>query len=303
MSKTELDTEREAALAQLTDEERAALAEDDLTPEERAAMQSIADEGDDDGDDDGDAAEAKPAESAKDGAAEDGAAVAAADESADEEQFRPTYKVDLPADFDVKVHALDDAELDLAAKFKAGEVELEQFLADGKRIAGERRELDAIKTKAEIAGEMGAQTAEQEWFWNVRKFMRDIKKAEGIDYTTDAALNADFDSFVRVLAGRAENNDKSMEWFLSEAHKRTKALHGVAAKPAEEVTPKKLDAKASRKPPLAQIPASLAQVPGGDGPGDVSDEFTELDSLDGIEYEQALAKMTTAQRERYLAAA
>jgi hypothetical protein len=95
-----------------------------------------------------------------------------------------------------------------------------------------------------------------------------------------------------------------MEWFLSEAHKRTKALHGVAA---DKLAPKadgdkKPEAK-TRKPNLDKLPANLSQVPGGDGPGDVGSEFADIDKLDGLAYETALAKMTPSQRERYLATA
>ena len=56
----------------------------------------------------------------------------------------------------------------------------------------------------------------------------------------------------------------------------------------------------TRKSPVDALPATLAQVPGSDGPGDVSGEFSELDSLEGLDYEQAIAKMTPVQRERFV---
>ena len=36
-----------------------------------------------------------------------------------------------------------------------------------------------------------------------------------------------------------------------------------------------------------------------DGPGDVSDEFGNVDALDGLDLESAIARMTPAQREKY----
>ena len=60
------------------------------------------------------------------------------------------------------------------------------------------------------------------------------------------------------------------------------------------------DAKAKRKPPVDAAPTTLAQVPGSDGPGDVSDEFSDVLALDGLEFEEAIARMSPAQREKFL---
>ena len=60
--------------------------------------------------------------------------------------------------------------------------------------------------------------------------------------------------------------------------------------------------KASRKPPLDAVPKTLAQVPGSDGPGDVDgNEFSDVDRLTGDAMEAAIAKMSAAQRDRYMA--
>ncbi len=49
-------------------------------------------------------------------------------------------------------------------------------------------------------------------------------------------------------------------------------------------------------------PAIAAQVPGSDGPGDVDgNEFSDVDRLTGDTQEAAIAKMSAAQRDRYMA--
>lgn len=311
MSKETQEYDRDAAMANLTDEERAALKDDELSPEEKAALEDIAgdEEGEDDEDDEGSDTDAD------DEAAETAAPIAKQAEGGKNEnlsadvdepdEFRPRYQVQLPDGFNDQIKELEDREADIALKFKSGEIEADEFLAENKKISGERLKLDRVATKAEIASEMSEQTQAQQWAWTVGRFLNEVKKAEGIDYKGDQdGLGADLDTFVKVLANNPNNNDKPMEWFLHEAHKRTKALHGLEQKdaPSEKKLDKK-DAAAKRKPDTSKIPASLAQVPGGDGPGDVSDEFADIDKLDGLAYEQALAKMTQAQRERYLAAA
>lgn len=310
---TEMDADRKAALATLTDEERAAIESEDVTEEERAALAAVAgedDDGDDGDDGDDDAADAAPIEG-KGAAADDAAAPeippagAPAAEDDDAPAFKPRYRADVPEDLDEQLAAIATEEAALAQRMKDGDIDVADFMTEQKRLSKEAAKLEGKRDQAASFEELNRQNAEQEWQWTVERFMRKVKKAEGVDYRGDAEKGQDFDGFVKVLAANPKNSDKDMEWFLVEAHKRTKALHGVTDK-APEAKPdeKKPDGKpAGRKAPTAGMPATLALVPGGDGPGDMGDEFSDLDALDGLEYEMALAKMTPAQRERYLQAA
>lgn len=297
---TEIDTDRAAALATLSPEERASLEESALSPEEEAALKSIAADIDaDDGEGGGEGGDSTVPTAT---ATVDSATAPDVDPLIEGEEkspeFKPRYQVAMPDDFDEKVKSVDDREAALLEKFKAGDLEADDFVVENRRLSNERRELDTLRTKAEIAREMGAQTAEQEWNFTVANFMRKVKRDEGIDYTTDEAKGIDLDTFVKVLANNPAHTDKDYDWFLNEAHKRIKVLHGITEQKKE--TP----SHSPRKPPTDKLPATLAQVPGGDGPGDISgDEFSELDALDGLEYERALASMSKEKRDRYLKAA
>jgi hypothetical protein len=150
---------------------------------------------------------------------------------------------------------------------------------------------------------MTEQTAEQEWQDTINRFMTGTAKAEGIDYRKDTKKQKDLDIFVKVLAGEDENADKPMAWFLSTAHSMVKAKHGIAtvAPTTPAVDPNK---PVKRAAPKDLIPSTLAMVPGSDGPGDVGeDEFADVDRLEGLELERAIAKMSDDQRKRYLEAA
>lgn len=329
-AETDLDEARKLAMAQLSDEERAALEEDELSPEERAALTAIAgddndsdDDGDDDGDDDaadtkaagkGDEADDKGGKS--DVKADEADAVLPDSDGVDDDDapppFKPHFKVEVPADLDEQLAALAEKEVSLAAQMKDGEIDMAEFLAQQRTVAKEIAKLESTRERAATFEELNAQAAAQEWNWTVAQFLRKVKKNEGIDYTPDSALGGDFDTFVKAIAARPENADKDFTFFLTEAHKRVKALHGIADK---TVTPPKegkgdkgdkgADGKpAARKPGVKNLPADLAHVPGGDGPGDVGDdEYAALDKLEGLEYETALAAMPKAARERYLQAA
>ena len=163
---------------------------------------------------------------------------------------------------------------------------------------------------------MNAQTAEQLWTHAVNQFMdstaRLSEAAGGIDYLKDTEKWSDLDGFVRSLAARNEHAHQSMDWFLEEAHKRVLALHGMSAaktsdaESSAEAKPalKAMDRKPlDRKPPLDIAPKTLAMVPGGEGPGDVDGEFADVLALEGLAYEQAIARMSPTERERFLRAA
>ena len=318
------------ALATLTPEEIEAINADDMDPGERAALQRIADgadadadaddtdDGDDDADDDdddeaGDDAGQDPADDAAappvEGATPAAAAAAAEPVAASGEahQADVVYKADLPPDFDAKVADLATREAELKDRFKAGDIDIDEYDDEKSKLFAERESLNAVKVKAEIAAEMNSQSAARQWQREIDTLIADAAKPErgGIDYRADEAKAADLDTFVRMLAGKPENADKSMEWFLGEAHKRVLALHGIAGaqKPPARDAAKSKPAADDRRPPVDAVPKSIAGVPGGDGPGDVRGEFSHLDSLEGDALEAALDRMTPDQRARYAAGA
>ena len=309
-----MSTLTEEQLATLTPEERAAVSDTEYSPEELAAMQGIIEEDGapaGDPDDDGEPAPAaRTPEPAKvvepvnpDAAAnaEPAAAVAPANAEpaakGEDAPFIPAYKAEAPADFDDRIKDIKTQEAALKAQFKEGTLDFEEYEDKRSELIEQREELNRQRTKSEVSTEMQAQTQDQLWQRSVNSALnRFASEAGGIDYRKDTAKAGDLDLFVKSLAQKPENADKSMDWFLDEANKRVKALHGLESpKPADPAA----DPAARRKPPIGAAPKTLAQVPGSDGPGDVDGEFANLDRLEGEALEAAIAKMTPAQRERY----
>jgi hypothetical protein len=308
-------------LATLTDEEREAIESSDDPQEEAAKPAGEDGDGPEDGADEKDAQEGEETPAAGGEAADAVATAPASEADADgddkgepapahaapapqPEPLTPRYEAKLPEDFDQQVKTLAESEDALKAKFRAGEIEFDEFELQRADILRQREALTIARTKAEISQEFNQQSAQQQWAATVNRFVGTVAAAEGLDYRTDTAKMADLDGFVRVLAGRPEHNDKPMEWFLTEAHRRVRALHGldaaVAEKPAAEAKPAPEPKPVpSRKPPIDAAPKTLAQVPGGPGPGDVGSEFADVLALDGMEFETAIARMTPAQRERF----
>lgn len=303
------------ALANLTPEERAAFDDPEYSEAELAAMKRLAGDAPDDDADDGDDTDevldangnpvdvpvppAKPNDAPAPGADNTPAPATPAAEAAPEPvSDKPlVYKAALPDDFDAKVAALGGSEADAWAKFESGDFDRSELQAELSRISAERSDLAAMKVKAEVSQEMTQQSAEVAWNNAIDRLYANAAKESGIDYRKDNDRNAELDQFVKVLANNPANADKSMDWFLTEAHKRVLALNGKAPTPTP--TPPTPPAKPAqnRTPPPA--PKSLAHVPGGEGPGDIGGEFAHLDALDGDALESAIAKMTPAQREKF----
>lgn len=304
----------------LTDEERAAIEDHEYTPDELASLKRIAGDGDTPGatetDDDGDdadevldangnpvaaATEVKAPAATSPAAADTGIPVSGAVVATAPQQAAPAYVAKLPENFQEQVDALATKTNELRTKFKAGEIDLDQFDADNAALQSERDNLNLLRTKAEISQDMTAQGAAQAWANTVNGFFSSVKQSGGFDYQTDEARRSDLDMFVKALANDEKTSDKPMDWFLSEAHKRVQALHGVAPATPKVDTPKDplAEAREKRKPNLSATPATLAHVPGGDGPGDVAGEFAHLDALEGDALESAIARMTPAQREKF----
>lgn len=281
----------------LTPEERAAIEDGAEDAAEQEALARIANSAPDDGDDDDEGDEGEDESAAGDAPSAPAAAELPADAPTPKPQAQPSYTAELPADIEVKQQAISTELGELRDKFKAGDIDVDDYEAQRDTLLDQRGELNKAITKAEISQEMQQQSAQQAWQAAIERTFDAAVKPEqgGIDYRKDQAKAADLDLFVRRLAEDQANADKDMDWFLTEGHRRVKALHGIAATPA----PAPAAPVQTRKSPIDAAPKTLAQVPGADGPGDVAGEFADLDALYGDALEDAVARLSPAQRAKY----
>jgi membrane protein involved in colicin uptake len=124
------------------------------------------------------------------------------------------------------------------------------------------------------------------------------------------------------LGNDPANTKKPGEWFLKEAHKRVKAIHGIADKKTAGEDPakaaaakaeadKKAKEESDRKVKEAAIaarknggkmPTTLGGVPSAgenDLGKDNEGEFAHLNGLNGMDLEVAVAGMTPEQQDRW----
>lgn len=308
----------------LTPEEREAITGAD--PKEIESLKNLAGgsadaKDDDDDDDDDDAADgnAPPADGAPPAAAPAAddkttppapaaaapaaAAAPVAEDDDDEAPVAAPYSYKLPDDYEERIASNKAAKDEVYTKLKAGDISADDLPAELDKLNDEAAELRDMRQRAAMAEDMTRQAFENQKQAAVNRLFTDAAKPEngGIDYKKDAAAAADLDTFVKALAGRQENAEKPLKWFLGEAHKRVLAMHGKTPAPssAPSPTPAANAPRPTRTAPIADAPKSLASVPGGDAASDIGDEFGDILDLKGEAYEQAIARMAKTDPARF----
>lgn len=298
-------TDKEVSM--LTEEERAALEDDAPDPAKvddtakKAALAGggtpdnpvleMVDDGDldakaaaDETDDDDDEAAAAAAKKGDGDAATEGEegkpAVTEPPVEARERQFVPLLPVPTARDFDAE-------EVALVKKFEEGELtELEYSKA--------KRELSAAFSEAQHADKFNEAVQDAVWLNEQRRFL----KAHP-EYKQGTPLYAALDCATR-LEGKAEGAEElSGDELLERADKRVKADYGlkVPLPGVAPVAPKKAGEEQARK----NAPKTLGEgVPAADladtGRGG---RFAHLEQLDGLELENAIAKLSQADQDEY----
>lgn len=205
-----------------------------------------------------------------------------------------------------------DAELDaLESKLDEGDLQLSEFMRESRRLNNERQELVADRREQEILQNTNAALYETDWNTSVANFMGDNSQFQ------NPIMMGALEAALKELYAEPDNVGSSHHWYLETAKRAvmeqiTPQQASVENPPDNENSPQQQRRQqlASQQGKRAQqaakdrqkVPQNLANVPASeDNPGD-DDEFSHLDRLEGVELEQALAKMSDAQVDRYLRA-
>lgn len=218
----------------------------------------------------------------------------------------PVYRVELPADFEQQQAKVQNDLKDLRAKFKAGDMEIDEYEEQREAITSKGEELRELKTRAKISEDMAEQQLRHEEGNSLQVILAQAAK-DGVDYK-DTKVAGAFDRYWKFLAEDPDWASRPIAELHQAAHEHVLQRLGkakaaspapapaAAAVPASAPTP-----PAPRKPPIAGLAPNLAHVPGADGPGDVAGEFADLDGLEGLDLEDGIARLSPAQREKYMA--
>lgn len=261
----------------LSDEERAALADEDLDRD----REDDPDDEDLDQDDAADAAE---------GDADDDEPEAPAAAQAQQPEFQPVYQASPVPDYAERMAQIAAANKEIAVGYENGDFDLEEFQLRQRKLTELEWELREANLKATLAAEQRQQGLAQRWQWEQDRF---FGMPEHKAYREDPVIGPAFGAAVQLLAADVANDAKPMSWFLEEADRMTRARFRVG--PGPEPVVRRGRTRPAGPPTLGGLPAAAIPETG-------ADEFSKLDRLGGMELEMALAKLTSAEADRYLMA-
>jgi hypothetical protein len=263
---------------------------------------------------DDDKAAEKPAD--KTGGADDEVSAAAGTENTDDDKTAPAGQpmVDsfraqlaargLPEDYEQQLTDTNEAVEALDKKLEDGDIEYAAHAKENRALSTKLADLTAIKREAEFVAGNNDLIADQHWQWEVERFTEENPQFQ--NPVVYGALRGGLEE----LYALEENAGRSYRWFLQQAAKAVSEAFDIAKPKADKVgdddkTPAadqtaeqikaELDDK-EQKPP----PQTLADIPASDADKETKDEFSSLDSLDGMDLEAALSKMPKAEMDKYL---
>ena len=274
----------------LTDEERAALAEEEGASE----AQPNADDGEGAANAaDEPAANAEPAAAADGAAAEPAAAAEPTPPAADEvqQQSTPVLVAALPADIEVKLAEISSKKEALLDSFDNGDVTAKEYQQQLDTLAKEERAIERQQDRADLAKQMEDQRLKNEWESTCNRFVEGNSVYKEMPW-----LYMQLDAKVRELASKPETANWAGQKFLDEAHKQLVEQYKLPTDNKQVAKPIK---------PPRELPPNLAKVPAAEVEDTNGGQYAVLDRMansDPMGYEDALSKMSVAQRESYLAA-
>lgn len=294
-------------LDQLTDEEREALeSDDDYVDDDDADTDDDSTDADDDSRDDDasgtresgddDASDADAGEDDQPGR-DDGADPAAQAEPGQpaRKEYSPSLNSKLPDDFDQQLSKIASDRTELRKKYNEGDIDFDEYEQQRDALDDQRRTLEQQKFKADIADEMRAD----------RWINRDVASflAEHPEYKSGSSLHRMLDEEVRTLQAKAESEGKDPldPAILQAAHKNIR--EGIE-RDLGITAPAKTATRRQAPPPARNVPPTLANVPAAELEGTDGGRWASLDRLaetNPEKYEDKLAALSDADREAYLA--
>lgn len=285
-------TEEELAL--LTEEERDGYLDDEDDDEgEEGNGDEGAGEGDDDPQDDPTLAVDDPA----------AAAQATADDQGDgaetKEDFttqpKPLFNAELPADIQAQRTAIDEKEDDLDKQFDEGDITFSEHKKALREINQQRNALDRAELKAELAAEAYQTQIDNSWQASQTAF---FSAHPEINTANDVQMTA-LDHLVRQETKAVLDKGGVIGVpELERAYAKFKQAFNIA-----DSAPKQQQKQVKTPKNENIVPPNLGTLPAATANDTDDGKFAALDRLEGTAYEDALAKLTDAQRDEYLRSA
>ena len=281
-------TEEELAL--LTEEERDGYLDDEDDDEGEG------EEGNDDPQDDPTLAVDDPAAAAQ-AAANDQEGYDQGDGAETKEEFttqpKPLFNTEIPADIQAQRTEIDEKEDALDKQFDEGDITFSEHKKALREINQQRNALDRAELKAELAAEAYQTQIDNSWQASQTAFFASHPELNTANEVQMTAL----DHLVRQETKATLDKGGSIGVpELERAYTKYKQAFNI-----EAAAPKQAKAPSAKNEGV--IPPNLGKLPAATANDTDDGKFAHLDRLEGVAFEDALAKLSDAQRDEYLRSA
>ena len=203
---------------------------------------------------------------------------------------RPRGVIDatLPEDYDQRVSANEKAMADLDKAYDDGDISHSEWREQLRKLDRESRELERMKDRAELAQESSQQALMAHWQGLIQPFL-----AKHPELGEDDVSMTGFDSYLKQTTAPV------MQAGGTPGQAEIDKAYGLWCKrfnftPAGE---QQQQAPAGKKPITA--PPTLGGLPVSNGNSVEDGRWAALDRLEGVAFEEALAKLSQAELDEY----
>lgn len=208
------------------------------------------------------------------------------EDDTEEKQFVPNVTIERDADYETKLAAIVSQRDELTKQLEEGDIDLATYISKDRALGTAETDLRTDKIYADNKEKELLKEVADKWQWQQEQF---FESPSNKIYGENNMLFAAFNAKTMELAAKPENEGKSGTWFLKEADREVRKLFNISkdASGKDNI----VDINKNRKPDLSNIPKTLGTLPAADSTETGDNEFSYLDNLTGMEYEQAIAQI------------
>ena len=212
--------------------------------------------------------------------------------------FVPKYEVAAPENAQSRIEEIANELNQLGVDFDEGEIDPREYHEKLTSLMTERSAIENQLAQAELTQKINQQAAAQAWEDTQERF---FSRPENSIYKEDPDYYDALSNIVKRVAVDPDFLGRSDAAILNEADRRfrDKFMPGAGGDSGAGESTNRPQTRGLPQHP--DMPKTLSDVQSEQASGPTS-EFAHLDKLTGIEYEEALAAMSDADRERYLEA-
>lgn len=239
----------------------------------------------------GEAAAAAAAAAEPDAAAKEAAEAA---ENAKLIDLPKGWNAQLPEDYETRVQANEDAQTANTKAYDDGDISFAEYTKEQRKLDRESRSIEKEKDTIELDRKLASESVMGRWQGVMSAFLPQHPELNTTTFRGEA-----FDTILKRVTAETLNKGKIPG--LADAEKAYKEwCTEFNVEPTNVTAQKKATVPAKKEKVKTKVPPTLGGLPAAQATDTQDGRFAQLDRMTGEKYEEALAKLSSAERDAYL---